>query len=888
MDEEPLVDASDPDNPDFLSDTGNSTDDDADNPTHTHAHVTPPAAPDNAPDNNGRKRPKSSISESGKIRASFMRRRKSLAETETERERVQKQHVKDREAEQAVLSRTDRMFYHIENRIASSAWFPFILLGVFVSVILVGFGFLWYVLITMKNQTDEGVKDELSATLGFAGLSDSLFLSMQVLMASDFSEIPDVNGLRVVYFLMLFMGLVVFAILVGFITDTVSAFMNSLASGLTKVATDDHTLILGWNEATSRVIIQASLLRRQYQTMNEEKFFNLPYYFPVLLTLLDTFGMLEYPSTSIAANDIVIMTNTLTKEEMHLRVAQAMSERGIDQRITKIGRNIICRVGDPTSVNDLVRVGAQRAGAIVVMLTAQDNIEEDHSHGNVHNGATLRCTLALRHVMYTNKFSDTQQMNPNLRIILHMTSPSSFVDAANFKNDDGINVVHPMDLSVFLNTLMFTCANQPGLANVLMNMLNFEGKAIRRRKAQNLRSGEEDALGDCIGKTFKELKEQFTLAVFIGVIRPSVRGKLKSKERGFGLCPDPSLVIQEDDLLVFIGPRSNPKHDFHMVESMHEYADEAKEILSKYNLSGESMLDIESHTLLLGWRGVWEKNPSRFVARLTDLIKVKRPGSSIIMINAIENDSLAEYLKTGGYSRCEDTVYKGTDYESKNCTYAHDTLYPGVKIIHVVGDAARPHLLLPIIMSTEISSAIVLGTQSSHRLNPHSRDTRVLSITLLLRKLWSVKGSLRPMHIIGENEEDLTARLALTPCIEGSTSDTPDFVNSQAINARVLTQAMAYPGIASAIADLFEESEGSAKIVTAPAFSYVPKECFENRNFIHYGVVRNIVLQTKGERAIAIGWLSAATSEVHFTPPHDSEVCFNMYDKIIVIKRETS
>jgi len=36
-----------------------------------------------------------------------------------------------------------------------------------------------------------------------------------------------------------------------------------------------------------------------------------------------------------------------------------MSERGIDPDRTRIGQNVICRVGDPTNTNDLIRVGGK-------------------------------------------------------------------------------------------------------------------------------------------------------------------------------------------------------------------------------------------------------------------------------------------------------------------------------------------------------------------------------------------------------------------------------------------------------------------------------------------------------------------------------------------------
>ena len=108
------------------------------------------------------------------------------------------------------------------------------------------------------------------------------------------------------------------------------------------------------------------------------------------------------------------------------------------------------------------------------MMTAQDQEEEDESDGKIFNGATLRCSLSLRHVLFTNPYSSTVDIHPDLRIVLQMTSPSAYVDAVCFKHPNGNDVIIPMDLSVFLNSLMFSCAAQPGLSQIIMSILDFE------------------------------------------------------------------------------------------------------------------------------------------------------------------------------------------------------------------------------------------------------------------------------------------------------------------------------------------------------------------------------------------------------------------------------
>ena len=59
-------------------------------------------------------------------------------------------------------------------------------------------------------------------------------------------------------------------ILVGFITDSVTGYMDALKSQ--PKCWKKITVILGWNEATARCVVQMSFLRRQYQMLNESQY----------------------------------------------------------------------------------------------------------------------------------------------------------------------------------------------------------------------------------------------------------------------------------------------------------------------------------------------------------------------------------------------------------------------------------------------------------------------------------------------------------------------------------------------------------------------------------------------------------------------------------------
>ena len=780
------------------------------------------------------------------------------------------------------ISRLDRLGYALENRIAANPNYPFELVVVFTTVVLVVVGCLYHYLAARPSVAQFDV-------FGSNSWADGIYLALSLVIAAGVDDsVPDKLGLRFLYVSLVIFGLVMFAAVVGFMTNKIDDFLVSIAEGYTKVAEDKHTLILGWNDATLRAVVQICFLRRQYQQTNERRFLNM---FPFRWIKRFKF-LLETPSTSLAVSNVVLMTNQLSKAEMQGQLEQILAERGIDPRRSKLGRDIICRVGDPTNVNDLIRVGAQKASAILLMMSKIDQVEEEESDGTIQNGATTRVLLALRHVLFTNSYTSATStgLNPDLRIVVQMSNPSEYVDAACFAHDNGSPVVIPVDLTKFSNALMFNCAAQPGLSAILLDLLDFEGPAIRRRIAKNLRSGPHNSKGDCIGKTYGEMLRQFTTAIFIGIIRPGMSEK-DMRSQGFGLCPRMDIIIEPDDLLIFIGPRVNPVHSYETIGLFEEYAGEAMEIhnmhpqIEAHRIENGPVNSKKKRNLLVcGWRSVWEQYPQRLRSRLNEIIRQRLPGSIVIFVNAVTCEDFKKLMEKielkpiGDDQYCVDRVSSSTEA----------LWWKGIIVKHVQGDAAEVETLRPVIMDHTIDAAIVLGTQANHNLAGRHRDTRVMNIILMLRKLWNEKGEGKPMHIVGENTEDMTARLALAPPRRGQNrihngerfiEYEPDFVNQMAVVARALVQTLAYPLIDSARSELFDDDPDSAQLATVHASEYVPLN-----TKLSYGVVRAAVLRARGEHSICLGVLWA-DGTVDMLKKQDEPVNFVEDDRLIVLRR---
>ncbi|CAK0796409.1 unnamed protein product [Prorocentrum cordatum] len=367
-----------------------------------------------------------------------------------------------------------------------------------------------------------------SGSLFDHGVALSIFIALQTILAAGFDAEIDTLAGAAVYTAMLLVGLILFGTLVGMITESFESLIERIRQGELKAVEEEHTVLLGWSECTPRLVCQLAFLRRQFQQMNEPWDRRLCWWRRVKA------------STSAAQRPIIVMCNTLTKEEMENAIAHAFQERGICALRTRLGCDVVCRVGDPRSVVDLRRVCVQQAHAVVVQAGEGADTEKS-------TGASIRTLMALRFALYTCQAAPAWD---DLRIVVEMNQPSKVVSAAAFDAPGGGTVVHPLDLSVFLDSLLFACLGQPGLAQTQMELMSFESAAIKFRKAADL---------NVAHRKVSEATMLWEDAVFVGVqAREAKLAAARGEGVESGLLPGASYEIQPDDTVLFLCRSSMP------------------------------------------------------------------------------------------------------------------------------------------------------------------------------------------------------------------------------------------------------------------------------------------------------------------------------------------
>ncbi|XP_070033436.1 ion channel CASTOR isoform X3 [Nicotiana tabacum] len=154
-------------------------------------------------------------------------------------------------------------------------------------------------------------------------IADCLWLSWTYVANSGNHANSEGIGPRLVSVSVSFGGMLIFAMMLGLVSDAISEKFDSLRKGRSEVVEQNHTLILGWSDKLGSLLNQLAIA-------NE----------------------------SLGGGTVVVMAER-DKEEMELDIAKME----FDFR----GTSVICRSGSPLILADLKKVSVSKARAVVVL-----------------------------------------------------------------------------------------------------------------------------------------------------------------------------------------------------------------------------------------------------------------------------------------------------------------------------------------------------------------------------------------------------------------------------------------------------------------------------------------------------------------------------------------
>eukprot|EP00286_Rhodomonas_abbreviata_P025993 CAMPEP_0181292280 /NCGR_PEP_ID=MMETSP1101-20121128/2421_1 /TAXON_ID=46948 /ORGANISM="Rhodomonas abbreviata, Strain Caron Lab Isolate" /LENGTH=789 /DNA_ID=CAMNT_0023396737 /DNA_START=350 /DNA_END=2721 /DNA_ORIENTATION=+ len=209
-------------------------------------------------------------------------------------------------------------------------------------------------------------------------------------------------------------GMLVFAMMIGIISESIGEKVDELKKGKSRVIESNHTLMLGWNDKSLAIIQQIALA-------NESE----------------------------GGGALVVLADR-DKEELEdlLRAAVESRENGL----RLLGTQVIFRSGNPLAEHELTKVAVETARAVIAL--SPDGLDPDEADSRmVRQVLSLKGSSLKAHVVVEMQDVDNR-------------------DLVNMIGQDMVEVIVAHDV---IGRLMIQCARAPGLAHVLENMMGFEG-----------------------------------------------------------------------------------------------------------------------------------------------------------------------------------------------------------------------------------------------------------------------------------------------------------------------------------------------------------------------------------------------------------------------------
>lgn len=215
------------------------------------------------------------------------------------------------------------------------------------------------------------------------------------------------------------LGVIIFSMLIAFITTSLDQLLNDLKRGHSRVLENDQTLILGWNERIPDILKELILA-------NESE---------------------SYASVVILADEEKEMMDA----EIDAYISDPMSTR------------IVTRSGTTSAMVNLERVNACEAKSVIILATCSEGATREEKQ--VSDSTVIKTILAV---------TKCQEGENRINIVAEIFSENKRELIRYFKSD----LIQSMDTNEILGKLMVQTSRTHGLAMVYNEMISFDGAEL--------------------------------------------------------------------------------------------------------------------------------------------------------------------------------------------------------------------------------------------------------------------------------------------------------------------------------------------------------------------------------------------------------------------------
>jgi voltage-gated potassium channel Kch len=317
------------------------------------------------------------------------------------------------------------------------------------------------------------------------GLGEAFWQSL--LRILDPGTFSGDNGwfLRIVMLVVTLIGISIAAVLIGLIASGIEQRIDQLRRGRSTVVESGHTLILGWSRRIHTIVSELCIANA-----NQRR--------PAIVILADE-----------------------DKEAMEDELATRIGDTG--------STRVVCRSGDPASLNDLRMASADVARSIIVLGPGEVSADAD--------AAAVKAVLAVLHVV-----DDT-----SVPIVAEIDD-EEIAWALREASDHRLLTVRASDV---IARVTAQACRQSGLSTVCQELLDFEGDEIYFASVPELD-----------GHTFGDALLAFESSSVIGIRRGGGTISINPPmDTAIGADDEVIAISADDDTIVFTGFRDEPVSD---------------------------------------------------------------------------------------------------------------------------------------------------------------------------------------------------------------------------------------------------------------------------------------------------------------------------------------
>jgi hypothetical protein len=300
--------------------------------------------------------------------------------------------VETQNQSEADVGKEDYFWYRLDYLFSNSKSFKIYALGG-ITVFLIFCGGLCWVVVSDKN------------------LAESIWASWTFIADPGSHGDNNIWTQRIISFLLTIGGMIIFATVIGIISEEFATFVENLKKGKSSVVESGHTLIIGHGDKLIPTI-------EQICKANESE-----------------------------GGGLIVVLSTMEKEELE----DAISQSGVELE----GSRVIVRSGSPHLHADLRRVSAESARSIIILA------DRTFADPDMTDVATVRTVMCLRGL-------DAPRTG-------HIVCEVCDVDNEELITLVGKDHVETVVSHDIIGRLMIQCAREKGLAGVLSELLGFDG-----------------------------------------------------------------------------------------------------------------------------------------------------------------------------------------------------------------------------------------------------------------------------------------------------------------------------------------------------------------------------------------------------------------------------